>query len=987
MSLLTVIGIMGVAFAFSMYLETQASHQFVATTQARYLAEAGVSYARALLDEDRLDSRVDDLQEAWAEHPRGSEVDVDGDGTAEARWWPVPASKETAGRYALDIIDESGKANLNAAQAEPSPLGPGAVNLTQLLEAIGVPGASAEARAIEAYRYGPDERPGRAGIDDDGDGDIDEPDEYRPLALQGDDRLIERLEDLAGGLGWSRETLDRVSRAATVYSWDWNASVNGKLRLNVNTATATELLAVMLDGGVENPWQMAANIADAVDDDLDISRVTKSTQLVLMADQGPLGGWTWYVGAGGYYGASGADGAPLLWVAPVPTGTFRVLALGVSGTAVGDITVAGQLKKSVESGESLGEFDLSGSLAIEVAKHEPPGTACAFRGIELVSKSIETGRIVRGIEAVRINELMVEPTMSFDVADAQFEAMASGWGCPMNQPYCSNGGVGQARWTWTSEHLPAGRYHVRVFAAQVGQTVGDMKVGSSTELLIHGESHSGPVDVGSDGKFSITIGKSAADQTYYLKSVSLSLQPDAEYIELINLSDEPMDVGGWLIEGELAGGRQARLPAGAGIAAHGLLVAAVDLDDTQGTVAGDGVSARQAWGIGAEVNAVQLEFPAGAPTRDDDWLKTTVSRGASRLTLRRGTEVVDEVEYPLPLPTTAAFQSIEKGDPTVVVDQDLDGVDDGWFPSLKLYTPGLPNDNNGVRELAGLEVITHDPAKEVTVLNRPLASIGELAGVPSGNAWRPLASGDLGKIADRLTIEGLRFEAEGHLTAGQGAWQERTEGWYEHTSRAQPPVAGRWKWTGIPDGHYRLSLYGWPGEQLSVRWESQAGTFTDWSAALSADAQGRVVVGQVAVGLDGAPDDSLTIEAVCGSPSGICHLDDLRLDPQLVRIGPINVNTAPREVLSALPGMTAALTDRIIAGRPYGDRLQKGRGIGDLLQEAVLGSDEEEKLEMFRRLAHLLTTRSQVFRIISVGQAAEHGAPGASQRITAVVQR
>jgi len=987
-SLLTVIGIMGVAFAFSMYLETQASRQFVATTQARYLAEAGISYARALLDEDRMGSRVDELTEPWAQRPLGSEVDVDGDDAAEARWWPVASSSGAAvGRYALAIADESGKANLNAAEAEPSPLGVGAVNLTTLLQSAGLANAAAAAQAIEAYRYGPDQRPGRAGIDDDGDGAIDEVDEYQPLALMGDDRRIERLEDLAGVMGWGREDMARVSRVATAYSWDLNATVTGKPRLNVNTATAAELLTVMLDAGVENPWQAAVNIADAVDADVEMSRVTKASQRISLANQGPLGGWTWNTESGGFYESAEPDTAPLLWVAPVPAGTFRLLARGVSGQPIGDVTVAGRLKRSVEPGESLGEFELSGTLTVEVVNHEPPGTSCAFRGLELVSETSQTSVVVRGIEAVRFNELMVEPTKSFDVSAAAFDAQGSGWGCPLNQPACSNSGVGQARWTWASEHLPAGRYHVHVFGVQAGQTVGEVKVNAETELLVHGQSHSAAISVGSDGKFSLTIGKSVADQTYYLKSVTLSLQPDAEYVELINLSGEAVDVGGWLIDGELTGGRQARLPAGATIAPHGLLVAAVDLDDSQDTMAGDGVSARQAWGIGRDVNAVQLEFPAGAPTRDDDWLKTTVSGGMNRLTLRRDTAVVDEVEYPLPLPTNADFQSIEKGDPSVVVDQDLDGLDEGWYPSLQLYTPGLPNDNNGLRELVGLEVITHDPAQEVTVLNRPLQSIGELAGLPSGKAWQPFSSTDLAKIADRLTIEGLRLEAEGRLTAGAEAWQEKTEGWYEHSSLAQPPVAGTWRWTAVPDGHYRLSLYGWPGEQLSVRWESESGTFTEWSPALSTDAQGRIVVGQCAIGVDGAPAHTLTIDVACGSPSGICHLDYIRLDPHLVRIGPVNVNTAPRDVLLALPGMTAILVDRITAGRPYGDQHQKGRGIGDLLLGTVLGSDEEEKLEVFRRLANLLTTRSDVFQILSLGQTVADGKPGASQRITAVVQR
>ena len=122
-SMLTVIGIMGVAFAFSMFLETQEGRQFVSTNQARYLAEAGVSHARVLLDEDRVGSRVDEPTESWAKAGEGSDVDVDGDGTLDARWWPVQDSAgHTAGHYAVKLTDEGGKANLNAALADPSSL-------------------------------------------------------------------------------------------------------------------------------------------------------------------------------------------------------------------------------------------------------------------------------------------------------------------------------------------------------------------------------------------------------------------------------------------------------------------------------------------------------------------------------------------------------------------------------------------------------------------------------------------------------------------------------------------------------------------------------------------------------------------------------------------------------------------------------------------------------------------------------------------------
>ena len=84
-SLLTVIGIMGVAFAFSMHLEGKESRQFVATTQARYVAEAGIAHGRVLLDEDKAGSHQDDPTEGWAVYPRGNEADTDDDRIRDAR--------------------------------------------------------------------------------------------------------------------------------------------------------------------------------------------------------------------------------------------------------------------------------------------------------------------------------------------------------------------------------------------------------------------------------------------------------------------------------------------------------------------------------------------------------------------------------------------------------------------------------------------------------------------------------------------------------------------------------------------------------------------------------------------------------------------------------------------------------------------------------------------------------------------------------------
>ncbi|MBI4342887.1 MAG: general secretion pathway protein GspK [Candidatus Omnitrophica bacterium] len=996
-SILTVVGIMGVAFAFSLHLETQATREFVSTTQARYLAEGGVSHARALLDEDRLGTRIDELGEPWAHEIQGADADVDGDGALDARWWTVTGpSANPLGRYALRIADESGKANLNVAQAQPPTLGLEAIDLAAVLDAAQIANASAVAGSIEQYRHGDDGRPGVAGVDDDGDGAIDETDEYQPMAPRGDDRRLESLEDLATVVSLKAEEIRRLSRVATVYSRDLNVTVSGTPRINVNTATADELLAVWLEAGAGDPWHTAVNMADAVDADVEMSRVMKSSQLILLGGGSASGGWTWSTDPEGHYRSEQSGGAPLSWTAAVPAGTFRVLARGLRGVRVGDVTLGGETKPAVEDGDSLGLFELSGVLAVEVANEEPAGTPCAFRGLELVPEQVTAGVAVRGIEAVRFNELMIDPALDLDVSGAAFDAQGSDWGCPVNSEACVNSGVGQARWSWTSAVLQPGRYYVRVFGTAAGQTVGEVRIDGQTQLLVHGQSHPRTIGVGSDGKISFTIGKTASEGTYYLKAVTLSLQPDGEYVELINLSDREIDVSGWAIDGELTGGREARLPSGTVLKAHGLLIAAVDLDDSQPGLSNNGIDARSAWAIPDEAEAVQLEFVGGTPSQDDDWLKSSVPGGsATRLRLRRAESVVDEVEYVLPPPTTAAFQSVEKGDPTVIADQDADGVDDGWYPSLKLYTPGVTNDNNGLRELIGLEVIVHDPAEEVTVLNRPLQGVGELAGVPSGEAWTPLAVADLARVADRFTVEGLSLEPSGRLVGGEGAWQETGDGSYAYSSASQPVIAGTWQWRDVPNGSYRLSVYGWPGERLSARWQQRDDTWTDWSPELSTDAQGRVVIGQITIGPPssaegagvGTRDYTLTLDLRCASQSGVCHLDHVGLDPQLIRLGAVNVNTASEEVLLALPGMTQAKVSRLLGGRPYGDRDQKGRGIGDLLLGDALGTDEEEILETFRQLGHLVTTHSDVFQIMSLGQSAQQDRGHATQRILTVVER
>ncbi|MBI2885252.1 MAG: general secretion pathway protein GspK [Candidatus Omnitrophica bacterium] len=985
-SILTVVAILGVSFVFSMYLETHAYRQFSATVRARYVAEAGISHGRAVLAEDRAASSLDNLQELWVTALAGAEADVDGDGQAESKWNLLASADEAvAGRYAVLIQDEAGKVHINTALADPHASGVDAASLTLALSRAGVANAGAVAAAVEAARYGPDGQPGLALIDDDRDGALDEPDEYQALALRGDDRRFETVEELLGLGGLDAAGLRKLSDAATTYSWDANVTMQGAARFDLNTAIADELLAVLLDTGVDNPWQVAANMADYADPDLAISRVSKMTVHYTVPNQGPQGAWGWQAEPVAHYETT-TPGETLIWQLSVPSGTFRVLVHGLPGVLVGDVEIQGERKAGVVSGESFGTLQLSGAITVTVTGAAAQGTRCAFQGIELVVPDDTPGyaRVpIRGIEAVRVNEVMVAPTKELPITSAVFDSQVSEWACPVGSSNCSNSGTGQGRWTWTDPTVPPGSYYVRVFGTEAGQTVGEARVGTTTTLLTHGGRHPATLTVGDDHKIILAIGKTAADGTYFFQKAILSLEPDAEYVELINLSEEEIDVSGWVIEGEATHGRQGRFPEGTVVPSRGLMVAAVDAEDAQGGVAGNQISARAAWQVPDAVPIAQLEFPGGEVTPDMDWLGVDVGGESPTLILRAGEWVVDEVELPLPLPTSSGFQSLEKGDPSEIHDEDADGLDEAWYPALQLYTPGAPNNNEGLQELQDLQLVTHDPATDVAVVNRALSSVGELAGLPTGTAWQTLTSQDLAKMADRFTVEGIRLEPEGHVLEGSDSWHETLDG-YETTFKGS---IATWQWTDVPDGYYRLSLIGWSGEQLSVRWQEADGAYTEWIPSRWTDEQGRIVVGQAAVGVGGAPARTLTLQARCDSTSGVCHVNHLWLDPRPILVGMINVNTASRDVLLALPGMTETAVDRVIAGRPYGNQDGRWRGIGDLLMGSVLGETEADRLERFRQIAHLLTVRSNVFRVMSLGESLQADQPVGIQRIQAVIQR
>jgi general secretion pathway protein K len=121
-----------------------------------------------------------------------------------------------------------------------------------------------------------------------------------------------------------------------------------------------------------------------------------------------------------------------------------------------------------------------------------------------------------------------------------------------------------------------------------------------------------------------------------------------------------------------------------------------------------------------------------------------------------------------------------------------------------------------------------------------------------------------------------------------------------------------------------------------------------------------------------------------GKPSGVNemtlkwlaeHLDELTVTDEERLPGRVNVNTAPRAVLMALPEMTDAAADAIVK--------QRESAIGPFLSvgELFTGSALNEK--QFKAMAELLTVRSSVFEIRATGTTSR----GIRRQITAVVDR
>src|SRR3990167_1986843 len=171
-SVLAIAGIMAVSFAFTMRLELKAATNYMEATRASYMAEAGISYAQAVLKED--DNDIDSLEDIWHTNFTGNDVDNDGDEEMDSKWvYMYDDTGESVGRYAVLVRDELSFLNINIANKHNiSPLKvtegwtPYELDLKGFLSSFTLEDPQKVYEDVMAYRYGPDGGPGEIGVDD-----------------------------------------------------------------------------------------------------------------------------------------------------------------------------------------------------------------------------------------------------------------------------------------------------------------------------------------------------------------------------------------------------------------------------------------------------------------------------------------------------------------------------------------------------------------------------------------------------------------------------------------------------------------------------------------------------------------------------------------------------------------------------------------------------------------------------------------------------
>jgi DNA uptake protein ComE-like DNA-binding protein len=581
-----------------------------------------------------------------------------------------------------------------------------------------------------------------------------------------------------------------------------------------------------------------------------------------------------------------------------------------------------------------------------------------FYDTNLNQSSITEGeKTFYGQEALKINEIMVKPAFFTEVEDEG----PKGYWIFVDDHYQTDKFGASMSWQWHG--IRNGVYYLRVFAVEEGQIVGDITVGEQVQKsMMHGELLDNPITI-DNGTLTIEIQNNEEAQdgnpvTCYFKSVKLSQEPDGEFIELVNMSNQAIDLSSFTVSGSGLSDEIGllKIPEGVEIGAKEFLVLAIDAFDEQKGIKNNQISFRDIWN--KEFGVVDMEIDRQiAPDFD-----CILNEGGELFLKDAKGYIIDRVEF---LDTQVQnYVSLEKDDPTYFEDVNGNSICDLWNLSLDVNgaTPGEENINANM----GAKSVF-----DINFKNGSFERVGEILDVPSSlDRWKSFPFDSAANIIDKICIESIKCEAKGHLLEGEGWFLEG-----EEYKSQQVLDKGKWRWQ-VPNGLYLPTIYGEENETLSVSVDNE--NFFE----LVPDDKGRISFGMIEI-----TTGILDLFLINNSPSQIAHFKYAVLSPKLKIDGKVNINTATKPLLLALPGIDEEVAERIINDRPFGNQNELKRGIGDLLDSDILDSDETKKKEKFKQISNLTTTKSDVFEIIVTGQRLLKGKVVAEKKLRTVFER
>jgi len=293
LAILVVLAIMAATFVTLMNIENKQSAVQMNSQQLSMLINSGLEHAKSILTVDEIEKVPEEKAVILREMLNYS------------KWYSVK-NKEgiTCGRYRFKIEDEASKVNINKAfllgNSKGTGWDTGEINLPH---ALGV--NKKIAKQLIDFKYGENHLPGIRGdddqnnlilmadgidnnangiIDEDNEG-IDDPKEYTPQHLKGDDRKFSSMSELALVIDNASnkkspndysKTMSKLSNRATIYSIDKSGSrtLPNEIPSDINSITPRECRKLLIRANADSPFEpnaskqanLAVNIIDYRDE-------------------------------------------------------------------------------------------------------------------------------------------------------------------------------------------------------------------------------------------------------------------------------------------------------------------------------------------------------------------------------------------------------------------------------------------------------------------------------------------------------------------------------------------------------------------------------------------------------------------------------------------------------------------------------------------------------------------------------------------------